>query len=310
MQPTDIFPHIKIVRLKDCVAHEGVVARWVEQIATNIRDQGVMKSPIIVTKPVSRASYVAHRKKGVHDGRRTQGAGRQTQDTGCHIVIDGMHRFAAFQRLEIPDIVAYEIDYEDPTILLEGWDALVFRPFAPRSFLQRLFPTPKGFDVHMVPSIATAQTMLDQRGALIAAVDQQHRCWIVTTRRRPSVDALVRASEDVDRGIDAAGLRPVYVADSLALGDFRKTRATGLIIRPHYTKQEIIARTLGRRLFPRKSTRHLIPGRPLRLDVPLTLLQTTISLRGKNQFLDAHLRWCYAADRMRYYPESVFIFAD
>lgn len=306
MQPTDIFPRLKIVRMVDCLAHEGVVPRWVEKIAANLLSEGVMKNPIIVTRPIPR------------DVRRTQDAARRvayarrrTQNAGRYIVIDGMHRFAAFQRLEVPDIVAYEIDYDDAAITLEGWDALVLRPFTALPFLRRAATTlGGGYRVQRVPDLAAAQALLDARRAVIAATDRGGR-WHVIARRGPiTVEALVRASEVIDRTLDAADYRPVYVADALAHTDFHATRAHGLIVRPHYTKAEILQRTLGRRIFPRKSTRHLIPDRPLRVDVGLALLRARLGLAVKNRLLEEHLRWCYESDRVRYYPESVFIFAD
>ncbi|MBI4367548.1 MAG: ParB N-terminal domain-containing protein [Deltaproteobacteria bacterium] len=284
--PTDIFPRIAVVPCRRCVAHEGIVPQWVDQIATNIRDRGVMKNPIIVTRPMASASHK-------------------------HIVIDGMHRFAAFQRLGIADIVVYQVDYADPTIRLEGWDALLFRPFRARRFLQRRFPAAKGYRIASVTEAETAQAMIDAREAVVAAADARGAIHVVRPARRSvTVDAIIRACEDVDLALDAEGLRPVYVADTLAWEDFAAAKAHGIVMRPHYTKDEILERTVARRLFPRKSTRHLIPGRPLRVDVPLTILRAAIPLAAKNRLLNEHLRWCYAADRIRYYPESVFVFSD
>lgn len=303
--PTTIFPRIKIVRMRDCIAHEGVVTRWVEQIAANLLAEGVLKNPIIVTRP--RGHRQKPRQRPVRARRQCGG----TSDQRPYIVIDGMHRFAAFQRLEIPDIVAYEIDYDDAAITLEGWDALVLRPFKAIPFLHRTATTlGGGYLVQRVPDLAAAQALLDTRHAVIAATDQRGRWHVIARRGTITVEALVKASEVVDRALDAADYRPVYVADALALADFHTTRAHGLIVRPHYTKPEILRRTLARRIFPRKSTRHLIPNRPLRVDVGLALLRARLSLAAKNRLLDEHLRWCYESDRVRYYPESVFIFAD
>lgn len=277
-----LFPRIKIVPLKTCVAHEGVVPRWVDHIATSIRDEGIVKNPLIVTKA-----------------------------RGRHIVIDGMHRFAALKQLEIADVVVYEIDYDDPEIHLAGWDALILRPFKARAFLEKIAASLGArHRIAAIADIAAAQQAVDARRALIAATDRTKRCYVLLTDTHITGDALVKASETADRRLDADGYKPVYVADALAAQDFRRTKAHGLLIRPHYTKAEIIQRTLARKLFPRKSTRHMIPGRPLRVDVGLALLRTKISLAAKNRLLSEHLRWCYEADRVRYYPESVFIFAD
>lgn len=287
MQPIAIFPKIKIVPSASCVAHEGVVPRWVDAIATNMRDEGAMKNPIIVTRLRGTAA----------NGPR-------------FVVIDGMHRFAALRTLEIPDVVIYEIDYFATDTTLAGWDALLFRSFSAQTMLEKLFGNAKAYRIERVAALCDAQALIEQRHALLAVTDRKHAPLVVMPRREPTVDLCVRASQLFDAAADAEQLRPLYVADSLSLADYARTKAAGIVLRTHYTKQEIIERTLAGKLFPRKSTRHLIPGRPLRVDVTLAWLRAKISLAAKNRLLQEHLRWCYESDRVRYYPEAVFVFSD
>ena len=51
-----------------------------------------------------------------------------TQYQGRYIALDGMHRVTALKALGCRDIVVYEVDYDDPSIGLFGWDALVLDP--------------------------------------------------------------------------------------------------------------------------------------------------------------------------------------
>lgn len=280
-----IFAKIRIVPLEQCVAHEGVVNRWVEQIATNLRDEGVMKNPIIVTKL-----------RGAKPAR--------------WVVIDGMHRFAALKHLGVPHILVYEIDYRSTDIELAGWDALVFRPFQATKFCKAHAELFKQFDIHVTHDAQHAQDCVTSRSSVLAIGDQSGKFRLITPKRTASVDQCVRMSERIDRTLDEEGYKPVYVANSLSLDDFHQQRATGIVFRPYYSKEEILERTLAGKLFPRKSTRHAIPKRPLRVDVTIPMLSSKISLRAKNELLREHLNWCYASDRMRYYPESVFVFSD
>lgn len=280
---TPLFPGIKIVPLDQCIAHEGVVDAWVGQIANNLLDAGVMKNPIIVS----------HLRKG-----------------GKRVVIDGMHRFAALRRLEIPHVMVYEIDYMDPEVRLAGWDALTFRSINAHKLINELFGDQKKFSIERTQSAVEAQNALRTRQALLAIGDRRGSFFLLCSKRAPSVDSLVKVSQKVDLSLDEKGFRPLYVADSLSIPDFDEKQASGIIFRAHYQKEEILERTLGGKLFPRKSTRHIIPRRPLRVDVGLPLLRTNISLDAKNEILNEHMRWCYESDRIRYYPESVFIFAD
>ncbi len=280
-RPPSYMARILVAPLAQCVAHEGVVPRWVDQIAANLLNEGVMKNPMVVTTP--------------HRG-------------GKRIVIDGMHRFAALRKLEISHAVVYEIDYASPDVALGGWDALTLRPLRVQEFLIRLFAE-RGYQLKSSVSIAAAQQAVDQRRAVLAAYDGR-RVYTLNPKKKATVEECVVVSQQLDAALDADGYRPLYVADTLAISDYHQTGAKSLFIRPHYTKAEIIARTLTGKIFPRKSTRHIIPGRPLRVDIGLPLLRAKISLAAKNRLLQEHLQWCYEADRVRYYPESVLIFAD
>ncbi len=283
MHLTPHFPDIKIVSLRQCIAHEGVVKRWVDEIATNLQDAGVMKNPIIVTRPDRR-------------GRR--------------IVIDGMHRFAALRALEIADVLVYEIDYESDEIQLSGWDAMILRSFDAKKFLHKHFTNTRGITMTTTRKAETAAAAVNTRAALAAVGDRRGPFHLITRGHTATVDECVQCSVQIDTALDAARLRPVYVADALSLEDFKRTDAHGIVMRPHYSKTEIQSRTLAGKLFPRKSTRHLIPHRPLRVDVGIALLRAQLPLAAKNKVLREHLRWCYEADRIRYYPESVFVFSD
>ena len=165
----DICTRIKIIPVSQCLIHEGIMEKLVDQIASNFRNDGVMKNPIIVT---------------LHQGR--------------YVVLDGMHRCAAVQQLGIPDILVFEVDYFSKEVVLE----------------------------------------------------------------------------------------------------------------PPHRKEDILEKTLKGKILPPKSTRHLISGRPLRVDLPLSVLNGPDDLEAKNRLLQEHLKWCYENNRVRFYPESVYVFAD
>ncbi len=285
----DLYPRIQIVPMARCIAHEGVVPRWVDQIAHSILDLGVMKNPIIV----ARAPEAANRAKWV--------------------VIDGMHRFAACQKLELRDILVCEIDYFSDKICVEGWDAFTFKPMKVRDLLPELFPKSKGYTITSAKNGSRLHDMIARREALLAACDKGEE-YLLVQRKEISgpelLEELVHVTEAFDSAIDHKRLKPLYVANTTSLADFENSDAKSMAIRPQFAKNEILERTLANKLFPRKSTRHLIPDRPLRIDINLSVLRADIDIKAKNQILDDHLRWCFESDRVRYYPESVYIFSD
>lgn len=282
MTKENFYPTIKIVPLSQCLAHEGVVQKWVEGIAFNILDNGIMKNPIIVTK---RDEY--------------------------YVVIDGMHRFAACKEVEIRDILVCEIDYFSDDIVLEGWDAFTFETLDLSTLLKTLFPT-TDYTISQVTALSDCQTRVNARTALVGGTDRRGSTWIVEKKSGAiaSVDELIRATELIDQAIDEKGLKVAYIANSISIEEFNRSGAESIVVRPVFTKNEIIERTLQNKLFPRKSTKHVVPNRPLRVDIDLALLRADIDIETKNRVLQEHLQWCFKSDRVRYYPEPIFIFSD
>lgn len=285
----DLYPSIKIVPMASCIAHEGVVQRWVDQIAHSILDHGVMKNPIIVAKAP------------------------EANNGSKWVVIDGMHRFAACQKLELRDILVCEVDYSSDKIRVEGWDAFTFKHMNAKLLLPELFPKAKGYRITRAKDGKKLQDQVAQREILLAACDRGEEYYVVhpsDLKNAELLEELIHSTELIDTALDHKRLKPLYVANSTSLSDFENSNAQSMVIRPHFTKPEILERTLANKLFPRKSTRHLIPDRPLRIDLTLSVLRTEIDLAAKNRLLDDHLRWCFESDRVRYYPESIYIFSD
>jgi hypothetical protein len=111
--------------------------------------------------------------------------------------------------------------------------------------------------------------------------------------------------------LDRRSLRVVYIADEQSAKTFRQhENAFALFKRPFFTKEEVVKRTIEGQILPRKSTRHLFPLRPLRIDIDFTLLREEIDLQIKNKLLQARLNWCLENNMVRYYPESVLVLDD
>lgn len=284
MQITDISPRLKIIPINKCLAHEGIVKKWVDRIAYNILDHGIVKNPIIVSE---------------HEG--------------MYVVIDGMHRFNAFKKLELRDILVCEVDYYSDEIVLEGWDAFTFKELNAMKLLNELFPKSEGYVTKECHDVEEARKELLARKHILIAGDKDGKFYTLNkpiNSKEHLLDELIRDTEKIDEEIDARNLKVLYVANSVSSEQFKMSDAKAIIIRPQFREEEVIERTLQKKLFPRKSTRHIIPNRPLRIDLDLSLLRADIDIKIKNRLLDEHLKWCFERDRVRFYPESVYVFAD
>ena len=113
----EIFSKIRIIPISSILLHEGVVEEWTQKLSTNIDHDGIVKNPIIVT-----------------------------QYEGHYIALDGMHRVTALKALGCRDVVVYEVDYDDPSIGLYGWDALILDHCPDRPLL-RAFAQQEGLEL-------------------------------------------------------------------------------------------------------------------------------------------------------------------
>lgn len=280
----DIYSRIKIIPTASCLVHEGIVQKWVDDIASNIKNDGLMKNPVIVAK---------HERYSV--------------------VLDGMHRFAALKQLEIPDILACEVEYFSPKIVLEGWDAFVFQKFSAAKLLEELFPAKAGFQTLKIKSLAEAKAAVLKRQLLLAIGEKNGEILALQKKELSSkevLEVLCEAVDKLDRTLSDRYSKLIYVDNTGSLDNFVGADVESIVLRPQFTKQEVLDRTLHKKIFPPKSTRHLIPQRPLHVDLDLSLLRAKIDLKTKNKLLQDHLKWCYENNRVRFYPESVFVFAD
>lgn len=278
----EIFDQIKIVPASRCLVHEGTVRKWVDDITSTIQRDKNLKNPIIVT---------AHK--------------------GYYVVLDGMHRFAAMAQLGIPDILVYEVDYNSPDIVLGGFDAFTFKKLNAENLMSELFPAAEGFRLQKFPTLVAAKEQVSSRDFLLAMADKDGAVWgLDRTSGKEDIDAICEAVDRVDRVMSDRFPRAIYVNNESSLQDFGESAAASIVLRPQFSKGEVLDRTLNKKIFPPKSTRHLIPGRPLRVDVDLTLLSADLDLESKNRLLKKHLHWCFENNRIRYYPEPVYTFSD
>jgi len=82
---------------------------------------------------------------------------------------------------------------------------------------------------------------------------------------------------------------------------------TGLVIFPRYEASEVIALARDGELLPTGLTRHLIQGRALRANYPLSELSAPNSLEDKNERLRDWLKNKLSSKEMRFYGEATFL---
>jgi hypothetical protein len=282
----EILKKIKIVALNKILVHERVMSRAVHNLCKFLEEAGIQKNPIVVHKVKNR-----------------------------YIVLDGMHRVEAFRSMWYRDIMVYEVDYFNEEIKLAGWDGVIFGKMNYGEMLQELFT--RTWAVRKEGRRVNLQKLVKDKKVLFGLRDRSGQYAVTLKKQRPEnlphnqyLDAAVSAVQRIENYLDIKNRKIQYVPETASDPSFQTLRADALLYRPVYTKADIIHRTLTGKVFPRKSTRHIIPSRPLRVDINLIILKEKMDLKAKNKLLQSHLLWCFQEGRVRYYPEPVYIFAD
>ncbi len=247
--------------------HEEVVPELLRALTAEIERDGRLKHPIIV-------------------------------DAASRVVLDGTHRVEALKALGCRWVAACLVDYRDPRITLGCW----YRTFRGASGLEHLVEHLRreaGLEVVFCrevrpeevgkPPTALALTDGRQYARVLADFKDKWEAW-----------ALVKV---VERALASLGLEIGFQVEEDAFEELSRGRASVVLMTPRLAKDDVVEVALSGRVFPYKATRHVVPARPLFLNVPLRILRADRPL-GE---LEAEVRCSLAKRRLRRCPPGMVI---
>jgi hypothetical protein len=284
MEVESIIKNIIAVPLSKVLIHEGTIEKISKRIANSIQDDGKQQNPIIVTE---KDSY--------------------------YIVLDGMHRVSAMEYLKSKGILAYLINYEDyinDKKMVKGWDALIYQSFSAKEFIAKCFDS-ETVKITKTHKVEKARDLVVSRKCYFAIQVKGDKIYIACKKGEGKdliLENVVDVLHDSEKALDEADVERSYVCDERSHKSFESSDDYyALIIRPKFTAEEIVKITLERKLFPKKSTRHIINNRPLYADIPLSLLMKDSDFKEKNQEIQKILHQRLRDHRVRVYEESICI---
>jgi hypothetical protein len=271
-------PDLRFVAAGDLVLHEQHDASRSAPLAERIKRDGFLKNPPVVA-PIN------------GDER--------------FVVLDGANRTTGLLELGIPHIIVQIVDYEDPELVLDTWYHLV----------AELDPKEFAAEIQKIPGIMFDKTDLLHARAALA--------------RRSAMAYLVCPDGDVfvARGEEDLHIRARLLNDLVDVYRFQGRiyrvntdrldhlmpyyeQVVALIVFPRYEPAEIIELARNDARLPAGITRHIIPRRALRLNIPLTMMAEHKPLEEKNAWLQAWLKQKLANKQVRYYQESTWLFDE
>jgi hypothetical protein len=278
---------LEILPVASLFAHERLVAPIADRLTLEFRSTPYLEHPVIVDQN--------------------------------HIVLDGNHRVQVFKRLQFKHIAVCRIDYMHKEARLRYWFRLLANVKS-IDLLKRVSAEFRG-RLETVRDKAALERMMEEN---VACCGVQHRgVFGVLVFDPEAVEDAVGAYdllEDLQARLVEEGIAVEYIPCQYAhKGEFCEclTEEHVILWTPHITKEMVVEAAKRKRLFAPKTTRHLIPARPLQINVPTAWLREKVALELINQRFMEHLR-AKELRRLapgqvisgRYYEEELFVFYD
>lgn len=265
-------PDLRIVPRAQVHLHEDTDPARVNRLIARLRAEGVLRNPPIAA----------------------------LHPDGGFVILDGANRTTALLALEAPVVLLQVVEYDDPAVTLDVWCHLLTQPLDLPGLLRA-----RGLAVRNVTS-AEASRRAPQRSA---------GCYVLTPRGAVEVSASAHQSlaETLAAVVDAyKTTNRIYRVMSADLEGLTQEYGSvaALVVFPPFTKRDIMEISQAPVKLPAGITRHLIPGRALRVNLPLDVLTSPGEIEGKNRWLADEIHRRLLENRIRFYPESSFLFDE
>jgi len=224
-------------------------------------------------------------------------------DRSTGVILDGTHRLAALKALDCRLVPCALVEYNNPRILVERWYRIITG-----SDIER-FVKQTANNTREVKTDAEAEECLALRECY-ASIEDGKSCQVFPCGKMTPLE-LIRSAYKLEQAAKESGLRVKY-ADAK-----RELSSSNLLILStvRLSKPEIVESALAGLVFPPKTTRHIIPSRPLGTSTPLELLRSEQPGEAQTMFVNdlksKHVRRMPEGSKIgsRRYTEEVFVFA-
>lgn len=275
---TDV-PDLLLVPADALLLHEDVDVRRVEPLVERLQTDGLLKNPPIA------APVAAEDSAG--DGRR-------------YVILDGANRTTALWKLKAPHHLVQVVDYDE--VELDTWGHLV-TGIPPESFAQSLAKTRLDLDI-ATPQSARKRLARREIAASIANTTGD----VFALPGGASETQVLHRLTSIYNG--QSTIHRVTTDNLAELLPYHEGVAA-LIRFPCYSPDEILYLASNGHKLPTGITRHVIPGRALRVNLPLAMLMDEQrSTEQKNEWLRAWITRKLTEREIRYYQESTFLFDE
>lgn len=213
--------------------HEETIETSTREMIAQLKVDGVQKDPVIV-------------------------------DATTHVILDGMHRLSAFKFLGIDYIVCSPVDYHSKEIRLERW----LRIYGPTDGAgATLMMKELGMTAKCPPSEALSR--LDRLEASAAAFASGLAFFRPGDHSLEEGFATLKAADEL---AGRSGLRRSFASEE-ELTQRATSRSEVALLVARFRKEDVLRAGLEKRLFPCKTSMHIVDPRPVGVNIPLVELE-------------------------------------
>jgi hypothetical protein len=272
--------YITILDIDSLHLHEEVIPELLNRLTETIRNDGILKHPIIVDKKTL-------------------------------VVLDGMHRVAALENLSCKKIPVCLVNYENPTVTVGCWYRTITGTRKQGDLAVQLRR------VGTVKEVENLDETFIGVPPVVAAIKSSDKVFLVHSHFRSLKEAYT-IIEQIENLLQEAEFKIGYETETDALRRLQRHEVDAVLLTPKLTKESIIETALSGKVFTYKATRHVIPARPLFLNVPLRLLKDTeksleeVNKELKSMLQKRRLKKILAGSLLegRRYEEDIYIFEE
>jgi len=272
-------PDLRIVPIHSLVEHEYNDIQRTLPLAKRLEAEGLLKNPPIVAQLEGEERYV---------------------------VLDGANRTTALAQLHYEHCLVQVVKYEPPQVTLSTWHHLVTGVDL-ESFTQEIAGV-NDIDLHQ-SDLLRARAELAQRELIAYIIRSDNKVLAVSSQHRRIHDKNTVLNAMVDTYKEKGGLHRA-VANNIDEAHKLFPNVTALVIFPNYEASEVMILARDGELLPTGLTRHLIQGRVLRVNYPLSELKSNESLEKKNVKLQEWMQKKNVTKEVRLYAEATYLFDE
>jgi hypothetical protein len=269
---------LRVVRLDDVLLHEQIEKKRVERLIQRLKEDQLLKNPPIAS-----------------------------EYNGKFILLDGATRITALKQIGCRDVVVQVVDYEAPGMVLETWNHMLLD--APVDELFRSLRGVEGLTLDQTGT-AGAGAALERRDAIAALLLADGQAYALRAAGDGKLEQQAKLLNRVVAAYEGRGemYRVAHTDVERLLAEHG--RLSALVVFPRYRPDEIRRLALNGAKLPMGVTRHIIPGRALRINIPLDILTRDEPVEQKNAWLDDWMKARMRERSVRFYQEPVFLFDE